>query len=191
MHKSSITKKLFFNKYLYKITVTPVLSRGDDTYTLEMNINRALIGLDYRKRTESRKISIFTNDVKVINKIKSLKLVILEISVPKKEHIKYLQSNKNIIVSDKVDYRYKVSFNYEKIDSNFVDWLKLNNKNNNIQISGYVLHLISRSNPQRNYFYVKNDKILSLVQMMFSKNIRKIEHIVTSEEIDKYSYANN
>lgn len=191
MYKSSITKKLFFNKYLYKIKVTLLSGRSYDTYSVEMDIVRALNGLEYRKRTECRKISIFTNDVKVIDKIKSLNLVILEVSEPRKEHIKYLQLNKNIIVSDKVDYRYKVSFNYKKIDSNFADWLKINNENNNIQITDYVLHLISRSNPQSNYFYVKNDKVLSLVQMMFPKNIRKIEHIVTSEEIDKYSYANN
>lgn len=228
------TKKLHYNKYLYKIDIGNALAawfrtevqkgnleylktRLDECQLLHNNgetlyrwafrtqvpidnqdfldakiiYNKLLPAEDYKIRIDSwHSLIIYSNDKELLvdigNNIKNKHVTFWE---PKKENIDILKNTKSIILVDhEPEFKYKVMFNYKRIDPNFGNWLEKNN-NNLIKVGKKTLRNVKSGYAFNNYIYVKTEKILSLLDIMTPNNIRSIEELVCKHNIDKQLYG--
>lgn len=227
------TKKLHYNKYLYKLQVRNALNtifrtefqkegplsfaRGKldeltDLYrrgepltrvvfrtTKEINVDDYLDAKDiytilktendYKVRVEPWPVLyIYSNDrnmlVKLANKLRSKSSPALW--EPSLESAKLLLSQSNtILVDTPTDFPIRVTFNTNKVPSEFAKWLRNNRDKSrigdvaldNIESSGWCNGL---------YFHLRDEKVLHLVNLIVGKSIRRIDKLVYKGNIDKY-----
>ena len=206
--KQQVTKKLFYNQYLYRIQLrinkAAIWRGGDINYVLNQiflynnptannsiyynytsgataqdiekhtKLYQTLYELeDYKIRVETNIISIYSNTIEVIEKIKkSMNKDIISLSVPSSEQHKKILSTKSNVVFSTVDYKYKITIGKLNKDSaNFSDWAKNNKK-------------IRLPRPDDGKLYrgcnilVKDDKTLTMVKMYLSNSIQRIDEIL-------------
>lgn len=207
--KHQITKKLFYNRYLYRIQLrinkASIWRGGDINYVLNQiflynnpsannggmyynytsgatpqdiekhtKLYQTLYELeDYKVRVESSIISIYSNTVEVIEKIKkSMNKEVISLSAPSSDQHKKILSTKSNVVFSTVDYKYKLTIGKLNKDSaNFSDWAKNNKK-------------IRLPRPDDGKLYrgcnilVKDDKTLTMVKMYLSNSIQRIDEIL-------------
>tara|TARA_Y200000002_G_scaffold380517_1_gene392178 strand:- start:2029 stop:2700 length:672 start_codon:yes stop_codon:yes gene_type:complete len=216
------TLKLFYNEYLYKVTIrNPISSIFRDknlTYAREQldklqldyesntelilnkNLRDTKISLeefvgakflltelekqtDFKLRIESPRLSIYSNDKKWLEYLMTKPLNFTEFYSPNKANISLLAKN-NIIVKDKnFGYSYKITLK-DKVDSNFYKWLS--NNDDKVKIGDTCLESIKNGNYVRGfYFYIRDDKVLSLIHLMISGGIARIDNLVYPAVKDK------
>lgn len=226
--KKHNNKKLFYKKYLYKISIDHVLGdifRGStperkNLRSIDHQINhykdrlaelakiksiknptisvgkyyKIKYGLDhvrdlsiirsciddlddYRIRCEYKsKLILYLNDKdKILKKLEKLKSVSHIDFWEPDESIINLQS-KDLLVSKLADkYQYKISLNIGSLrirNPNMLKWIK--NNRDKIKISDYALeNAYSIAG-----VYVRDDKVLTLMQMINNNNIKNIERLV-------------
>ena len=219
MSRLKKTKKLFYDKYLYKICVFTPLSthfRGKDIEATQCSLRAILDEMEYRGETEritgsrwnSKKITIqnvrrdlalsimaqgledfhfrveggtlsfYTNDETALDTAIALydgMWDIREICKPENDKIKeFLLSNPKQIIRPEYSHKYKVTINGLDDPESFKDWaaklpkLKVMPKNN-YRIGGY--------------FYVADQKTLSLCRIFLGDKIRRVDELRTLEEI--------
>lgn len=141
---------------------------------------------EYRTRSEMLNLSIYTNNEDLLNNLilftKNSKNV--EISKPNDSVKSLMENNKDIfVVSSPMPYQYRITVSGKMKNSKKVaQWLEENQdkiKASSSAIKGFKLeYWLSNL-----LFYARDDKILTLAQMMFGENIRKIEKIVCASNI--------
>ena len=136
---------------------------------------------DYKLRISNPHMQIYSHDrdwlLLVSSKIKSA----YEFWEPNKSYISSLAKN-TILVDKPTEFEYKVTLG-NRCDSNLAEWIKSNPDKikagdiclNTIEDNGYTTGL---------YFYVKNDKILQLLNLFVSK-LSRIDKLVYKSNIDK------
>jgi len=127
---------------------------------------------DYSIRVESPYLSVYTNDYKLIENLAYINSKLTKyISVPASKN---LQPGE--IYSKKLDFKYKIHFgSTTKNYKNFVDWCENNLK---IKISrGSKLSLLKDKSYLGGYFYIKDEKTLTMVKIFLGEIIKKIETI--------------
>jgi hypothetical protein len=199
------TAKLFLNKYQYKVALktaaahwfrTEVFTKIEERLADPDNSIKKYIynvkslsdenGLSYVKsiysllsaandysiRVESPILSIYTNDMDLINRLADLNQNLTKyICVPA------FNLNPGEVFSRKLNFLYKVHFgittqNYK----NFVEWCENTNK---VRITKKSKNLLSRDRSYLGgYFYVKDEKTLTMVKIFLGSTIKKIETIV-------------
>lgn len=129
---------------------------------------------NYRVRVEGSLMSIYSNDELLIQKLaKEVHLKIKYVSRPLPEAIAHLEQNK--IVTKTIDEKYKVVLNEKSKDfSSFVEWCKNNDK---VRISDNTLRRLLKNRRSEVFFYVKDEKCLTLVKLMIGDAIRKVEEV--------------
>lgn len=108
------------------------------------------------------------------------------------EDIKNLLRNNTNIVLKKTpqEYDYKVYLNNNvKKYSEIADWLHKNTDKS--KIGPKTLECLERTWMTNNYFYVKNEKVLLLLQMIGGDSIGRVERLVYEGDVDKYTYELN
>jgi len=196
------TTRLFNNKYKYKIVIVTALStwfRGDNLSRIQEKIDhydatkakqhRSELGgvkfvqelynklsnmLDYNLRVEHPYISIYSNSETDITDIANIDLQQVKF-VCRPKHEKLLAVN--TIIAPHINFLYKVTLGKtQQPYHSFIKWCENNNK---IKISkGTTKRLMQSTSYQGGFFYVKDDKALTVVKMFVGSCITKIETIV-------------
>jgi hypothetical protein len=206
--RQQITKKLFYDQYLYRIQLrinkAGIWRGGDINYVLNQiflynnpsahpgmfynytnictpqdiekhtKLYQTLYELEnYKIRVETSIISIYSNNVEDIDKIKkAMGKTVISLSAPKSDQHKKLLSTKNNIVFSKVDYKYKITIGKLNKDSaNFSDWAKNNKKIKLPRVDDGKIYRGCN-------ILVKDDKTLTIVKMYLSNSIQRIDEIL-------------
>lgn len=142
---------------------------------------------DFKVRCESYSLIIYTNDISLLEKISNgvSEYARCKIWRPLNGSEDYLLSNKSIIVTDKeIEYEYKLYLKNGSNTTTLVSWIKKNPDRAKIgQATLYALENDYYVNG--NYFYVKDSKVLIMVEMVAGKLISKIEKFVHITDLDK------
>jgi len=200
MFKKLETTKLWYNRYLYKIVVE---SRNhwpawrytsaskwlqfdehpnpdfDNDQFIHFAINKLLCAEeDYRSRAEGNAVSIFTNNEKLVTDIASVagdRVEAIWEPNPDTQHL--LKDANTIIVKEPHSHPVRVMLNDRKIDTDFAKWVNANP--DKIRMGDAAYKAVKRGWLTGGlYFYLRDDKVLSLVNLMISNNIRRIDRLV-------------
>lgn len=147
---------------------------------------------DYRKRVEfGDQVIIYTSDEDMVNElVDNLSNCIREIHRPKEGIEAFLTQNiGTAIVKTPPEHEFRVYLNGKHIDPSFANWLTSNS--DKCKVGEMTLWNIKNSSyhTNNNYFYIKNEKVLTMIRMIVGHNIRKVERLVYQGDIDKYTYA--
>lgn len=142
-----------------------------------------------KTRFEGSVISVYSNDKKkllnLLNKINCSDSK--EFFSPDLKNINLLTRKSNVIlVNNPPEFEYKVTLGTQK-DYSFIKWI--NNNPNKAKASDALNYYASKQGEVSGmYFYVKDEKILQLIQLLGIK-IRRIDNLIYKEDIDKYMYG--
>lgn len=224
------TKKLHYNKYLYKLALanpfapwfrTEFQKAGDlkmakskieeyqllydlgkpmykSVYRSELPIsesefldakdlyNELITTTDYKVRVERwNGFCIYNNDKDfLLNLCDKMRVSAREFWEPNSKNIDFLLDTKNIVIVEKPpQFPLKVTFNYKKINPNFSNWLK--NNTDKSSAGEKTIHNISTGWASGNYVFLRDERVLTMVQLIVGHNIQRIEQLVYKGDIDK------
>jgi len=146
---------------------------------------------DWRLRVEmGRYLTVYTSDETLIDNL-SKDCGASEIYKPEEGMENFLLLNiDTAIVNKPIEYEYRVYLKGNKIDPNFANWFEANRDKS--RIGEWTLRNIqSGYYTSGNYFYIKNDKVLTMIRMIAGHNIRRVEKLIYKGDIDKYKYGND
>jgi hypothetical protein len=142
---------------------------------------------EYKIRIDSLShLSIYSNDKSILDLIvKKIRSGWMELWVPTLEYTNYLSNNENIILVDKKPkFPYKVTLGGKKVPVEFATWLKANTDKSKIG-SKALEQIENHSYVNGFYFYIRDEKVLNLIQMLVGHNIRRVDKLIYKEDIDK------
>lgn len=204
---TKITNKLFANKFRYKIVLVtkfasmfrnkdlshvydklcyykerqifpPWIYNGNPAdYTVAKDICEELQNVEVKHSimVSSPFISFYVDDEEVFNKLcKNLYSKIKYVSIPSGKNTIL---EKNTVYLKRVPYEYKVTIT-NKINNNesFLKWCENNDK---IRMPKRCYKHINRGyKVGDSYFYVKDDKCLSIVKIFLGSNIQRVDKVV-------------
>jgi hypothetical protein len=149
----------------------------DDVHTANQLV-LVLENIDsYVLRIEGYTISVFFNDTSVIDSINSITgIKVREIHKPKTEKIKeFLLANPISIVKPTYTHKFKVHLKGLRNDSvSFKEWASKYSKIKLVDSNTYKFE---------GYFYVEDDRTLTMCRLYLNNNIRKVEKIYKETEI--------
>lgn len=152
-----------------------------DIYAVLKFANNYKIRIDPHSR-----ISIYTNDKELTNKIiRKMRKSNAEFWEPDSSVVHALLEQKNIILIDNPTcYPIKLTFGTQSVDNSFAKWLESNRDKS--KVGSITLESIKNGHDLNGlYFFVRDEKVLSLISMLVGHNIRRIDKLVYKENIDK------
>lgn len=176
------------NEYNSELQQGKVVKRGRFTDTIiskeeledAAHIYKVLrYGKNYLVRCEYNALIVYSNNLNFINKLKNgIKSHNCEIWAPLSENIDYLKQNKNIIIVDETpELKYKVTFGRKRSSPALADWLAANTDKSKAG-SVFIRNCQAATWINGQYIYVRDDKVLLLINMLAGDNITKIEELV-------------
>ena len=90
------------------------------------------------------------------------------------------------IVNFEPQYQYQVHLAYKRVDPNVYNWISSNP--DKIKVGPKTLRDLQNGIANGSYIYVRDDRILSLAELLIGHAIRKIDKLVYKGDIDKYKY---
>jgi hypothetical protein len=200
------TIRLFNGKYKYKIVLLSKAAswfRGGDLNVIKKNLNSAATSgtswvkkltkddydyvfklvvflgsaKDYLIRVESPYINFYTNNPIDIEKLAKLnEHNIKYVSLPEPGSETLLDNNKVLVKN--LDYAYKITMGKTRSNhSNFVTWCV--GKEDRIRLTKSASKYLSKDTSWGGYyFYVKDDKTLTMVKMFLGEGINSVESVV-------------
>lgn len=173
--------------YKYKFRSKILLSNKDfleacDLYDLLITMN------DYKVRVDPwGSIMIYSNNLDDLNKICD-KIPAKELWKPSNKSAKLLKEMQNIIITDDpVSFAYKITLNRSKIGHTpqLAKWL-VNNKDKS-KVGSRALDMFAQDlYVDGLYFFVRDEKVLMLIEMMIGNKIRRVDKLIYKGDIDKY-----
>jgi hypothetical protein len=148
-----------------------------DDLAIAVQICDILLGLkDFTVRVEGQTLGLYFNDAIIVQQLTTIKnIVIHEVSTPASDEVRdFLLSKPKLIIRKEYTHKYKVTIGglWDGAD-NFKEWAcklpKIKTTTNRYKYGGH--------------FYVADDKTLSLCRIFLADKIRKVEEIVTANEI--------
>ena len=141
---------------------------------------------DYKIRVERYNgLCLYSNDRDfLINLSKNIPDSTREFWEPNTDNINYLLTEKNVVIVDKEpEFQYKVSFNSKTINSGFGKWLEANTDKS--RVGRYTLENIYNGYANNTYVYIRDKKVLTMIEIIVGHNIRKVEELIYMPNIDK------
>lgn len=145
---------------------------------------------EYKLRCESYSLSIYTNDLPLLENIaKDMPLSARAmIWKPEERSVEFLLNNKDMSVSLKpVAFPYKIYLKSDMHRTNYdalVKWIGDNKEK--VKIGKWCLNALkNHAWITGNYFYIKDLKTLTVIEMIAGKIINKVENIKHIDEVDK------
>jgi hypothetical protein len=142
---------------------------------------------EFRTRTEMSNFSIYTNNEALLSLLETNSdpnyAYAIEIFKPHDSIKSIMAGNKEIyVVSKPMDYKYRVTITGKVNNSKqFSSWLKENS--DKVKASSTAIRGFNSEYWMSNLLlYVKDDKILLLLQMMIGSSVQKVETIVCVNE---------
>ncbi len=200
------TIRLFNGKYKYKIVLLSKAAswfRGGDLNTIKKNLNSSssssiswvkkltqddydyvfrLVTVlsstkDYLIRVESPYINFYTNnpsDIEKLSKINENNVKYVSLPEPGSENL--LDSNKVLVKN--LNYSYKITMGKTRSNhSNFVSWCV--GKEDKVRLTKSASKNLNKDSSWGGYyFYVKDDKTLTMVKMFLGEGINSVESVV-------------
>lgn len=196
---SRTTKKLSYKRYdelmkqlgsnhETKITRWKIVTR------LQLNEAKSVLDIlnntkiDFKIRSEAYSLSVYSNDLTLLDQIENqigmaAKAILFR---PLEGSEEYLLTNKDVMVTkNPSEFNYKVVLknkhgNYDAL----VHWLTENP--DKAKAGASTLRNLRESNHfSGNYFFVKDPKVLMIVEMIAGKIVNKIEKVIHIDDIDK------
>lgn len=133
---------------------------------------------EYGIRVEGTTVGVYTNNDKLVDQIQQIcPGEIKEISKPSNSTIKqFLLENPNKIIARTYTHKFKVTFNPLKNNAeSFREWCA--------NMPKVKLHTLDPN--YEGFFYVSDLKILSLCKIFLGDKIRRVDEIVTLDEIQQ------
>ena len=134
---------------------------------------------EYKIRCEMNTLHIYSNDRKMVVDLgNKLRQRYTELWEPNPDNVSLLQNNTNIIlVNKKPDYEYKITLGKKPGHPSLAKWIDNNPKlakmgdiaKHECYIGGYI---------KGYYFHVRDNKALSLAQLLVGDNIQRIDKFV-------------
>lgn len=137
---------------------------------------------DYKLRIENSFLQIYSNDKHWLIYLSQLTTNPIEFWTPDDSHKDLLE--KNVIIKSKpFPFEYKISLQ-SRVDPSFAFWA--NNNLDKIKIGKRLLSYIEENGYVKSmYFYVRDEKVLHLINLMIGNSIQRIDKIVSTANIDK------
>lgn len=140
---------------------------------------------DYLIRCEMTTLIVYSNNLKFLDRLcKGLDTPFVELWKPAKTSQEFLQSNKHVVIVNKPsEYKYKISFGRKKAKPELGKWLQANkdkSKAGNI----FIKNCIEENYINGQYVFLRDDKVLFLVNIIAGDNITRIEQLVFKDDID-------
>ena len=128
---------------------------------------------------------IYTNDNKLLdNIVEKLRITPIGHWKPSRGTKEIVQVQDTIIVDSPPEFPFKVILKNEKIPPDFANWLRANRDKS--RIGDKALHSIDNNIYMTGfYFYIRDEKVLSIVSMLVGHAIRRIEKLVYVTNVDK------
>lgn len=200
------TKKLFDNTYRYKAVIVCLFSgffRGNNIQFAQqklkeakktgkyplwtkkatpqdvdfaLEISKVLSKIkDYNLRIESPIISFYSNDLADIKNITDIDInAVKYVSLPDDNQ----NMDKDTVYVRNLDYGFKVTMGRTtQPHTNFINWINANS--NKIRMPKRCLEDLQRGHSWGGgYFYVKDDKTLTMVKMFLGNSIARVDNVV-------------
>ena len=175
-----LSSKLVFNVPLQRVKLTV-----EEFVTAKFILAELTNQSNYKLRIAGQYngISIYSNDKTWINYLLSKPLNILEFWSPNESNLNLLVKNNIIVKNINFGYSHKITLK-DKVDQKFYNWLIANS--DKVKIGDTCLKSIKNGHYVRGfYFFLKNEKILSLINLMICNDIARIDNIVYPVVKDK------
>ena len=162
-------------RHVYRTTIEiPVEDYLDakDLYTILKNQT------NYTLRVENGKnINLYTNDKGIVELVQhKLRSTIALVYKPAPGTTHFLNEN-NILVETKPEFPIRVYFKDKKIPPDFANWLRANR--DKARIGDKALQTIDDNHNMANfYFHVRDEKVLSIVQMLVGHAILNVYNLL-------------
>jgi hypothetical protein len=174
-------------KPMYKSIYRSELPISDSEFLDAKDLYNELITVtEYKVRVERwNGFCIYNNDKDfLLNLANKMRVSAREFWEPKLESIDALLNEKNIVLVDKIpEHPLKITFNYKRIDPSLSTWL-LANKDKSTA-GDTTISNISSGYASGNYIFIRDERVLTIVQMIVGHNIQRIERLVYKGNIDK------
>lgn len=131
---------------------------------------------DFAVRVEGKILGIYSNNDELIEKIGNIdRTIVREISVPSNQTVKnFLLSNPNKVITKSYTHKFRVTVNPLRANSqSFHEWAEQIPK----------IKLLKRTYKTEGYFYAADEKVLGLCRLFLGSKIRRIDELVTEDEI--------
>ena len=139
---------------------------------------------DYIVRIEFSTIKFYSNDKEFLLKLSEKLHNATEWHQPSEKYIEYLKETTNTIIVDDDTYGYKITFNHNRVNSSFADWL--DNNKDKVKSTQTLRDDIKRSNYiNGRYVYITTENVLMLVKIIAGDCIQRIDKLVSKQSIDK------
>lgn len=141
---------------------------------------------DYKIRVEKwHSFNIYSNNSEFLEYIgTNSKYSASEFWSPDQNAIKKLLEEKNIIIVDNPpQFDLKVTLRSKRIDPRFANWLESNTDKS--KVGATTLENIKQGWGGGTYFFVRDEKVLSMVEIIISDSIQKVERLIYKPNIDK------
>lgn len=133
---------------------------------------------DYTLRCEINQLFVYSNNLKLLEKLYKEVHSRVELWEPRSEDAKFLQENKNVIIVDKEpEFRYKITFGRKRSKPELASWLKKNTDKSRAG-SKFISNCENSNWIQGQYVFVRDEKVIFLINMIAGDNITKIEELV-------------
>lgn len=153
---------------------------------VERIITNLMHETDYTVRIEQSFLNIYSNNENLIDKLaNTLSADYIKVWKPNPDMIEYLQNNKNVIIVNKeTEFEYKITFGGKSVNPEMANWIV---KNPNLCKCGpKLLEKIRNKNwIKGQYVYIKNDKALTLFELLAGGNISRIDKLIYKHDLDK------
>ena len=171
------------NQIVYKPGLRNLRIDVEDFVAAKFLLSELSNQYNYQVRVESPTLAIYSNNKKWLNYLKTKPLKIKEFYSPKQENLNLLAKHTIIMKDNNFGYSHKITLK-DKVDQRFYKWLTSNP--DKVKIGNTCLDSIKKGHYVRGfYFYIKNEKILSLINLMICNDISRIDNIVYPALKDK------
>ena len=140
---------------------------------------------NYLVRCEYSTLNIYSNDLRFIQQFTQLENC-EEFWQPDPDSITFLTNNANVILTDKpVDHKLKITFGRKPAKKELGKWLIANKDKARC---GPVLldNLLEQARwIKGQYIFVRDEKVLFMIQLICGDNISRVDKLVYKDDIDK------
>lgn len=141
---------------------------------------------DFTIRVENgSNLSIYTNDKYLLDKVvDKMQIPVVGYWKPARGTREIILKQDTVLVDKQPEFPLKIYFSNEYIPTDFSNWLRANRDKS--RIGDKALWCIDRHDRMNGfYFYVRDDKVLSIVSMLVGHAIRRVEKLVYVSNVDK------
>lgn len=138
---------------------------------------------EYTLRIEHPRLNIYTNDEAWCDSLIKSGFKAVEYAKPDIENLAKILEGNTIIVAKPFPYSHKITLDHT-VDRSFYNWIMANR--DKIKIGNVCLESIKEGNYCRGYyFYIRDERILQLVNLMIGPSISRVDKIVSTANSDK------